>query len=345
MLVLSISNHCCIRVVKQGLALLNNGVGVTFLHNRIANAEMKTILPSMSFWADRNQFIAKLQQFVGVDVMHVHNEPDWMIHVAKATLPEMPVVYDCHDLDSMRMGTASEDEQLAMQWADAYIFPSQSYMRDAAAFHKLPKSKPKAVIYSMCAKAMIVERELPRLGGIVYEGGVLAIPDNAPEINWQRFGYRDYRPVSVALAEQGIPFVMYGANNKFANECLAAGAVWMPKLPYWELLRQMTRYDWGFVGVAAPHPQADKGMPNKLFDSIAAGIPVIVMHHQEAAEFVEKHRLGVVVDSVADIPKVYGEHEKYRKIVQEVRHDLTMESQMENLRQVYSNLLKSEAAA
>lgn len=343
MLVLSISNHCCIRVVKQGLALLNDGVGVTFFHNRVANAEMKTILPSMSFWADRNQFVPKLQQYVGVDVIHVHNEPDWMIHVAKATRPDVPVVYDCHDLDSMRMGEASEDEQLAMRWADAFIFPSESYMRDATAFHKLPKGKPKAVIYSMCSEAMIVEQELPRLGGIVYEGGVLAIPPNAPAINWKRFGYRDYRPVSVALVEHGIPFVMYVASNKFMAEYLAAGAVWFGRLPYWELLRQMTRYDWGFVGVAEPHPQADKGMPNKLFDSIAAGIPVICMHHEEAARFVEKHRLGVVVDSVDDIPKVYGEHEKYRKIVREVRHDLTMESQMENLKQVYGNLLKGKA--
>ena len=40
-------------------------------------------------------------------------------------------------------------------------------------------------------------------------------------------------------------------------------------------------------------------MPNKLFEYTMAGIPVIVSNVQEMANFVEKHHIGIVVDSIS----------------------------------------------
>jgi len=337
--VLSISYHGCIRVVKEGLSLMNAGVPVDFLAARIANQDMQLQLPFISFYETADQFKVKLQMITGVDLYHVHNEPDWIVYKAKAARPEIPLVYDCHDLQSMRSGEATKDEVRAMKAADAYIFPSAAYMEGAVRYHGLPDSKPRDVIYSMCTEAMIVEEQLPRIGGIAYEGGLLAIKDDAPAERKKALAYRDYRPIARGLTALDIPFVVYGANNLFIYEYLKAGAVYISMLPYHILLKELTRHDWGLVGCPVSHPQWEMAMPNKLFEYIAAGIPVIVLHAAECAKFVEKHGIGVVVDRVEDIPKVYEEHEKYRKRVREIRHDFTMESQVPKIKAIYRGLM------
>jgi len=88
-------------------------------------------------------------------------------------------------------------------------------------------------------------------------------------------------------------------------------------------------------------------MPNKLFEYIAAGIPTIVLNAKEAGEFVEKHELGVFIKDINDIPKIYADHQKYRRIVREKRHQFTAESQAEKIVRIYDSIIskKDEAAA
>ena len=343
--VLSVSYHGCIRVVKEGLALLNAGVPVDFMAIRIANREMQVMLPSISFYDRPETYKIKLGH-AKADLLHIHNEPDWLVHVAKEARPDLPLVYDCHDLNCMRLGQAQLDEVLAMKAADAYIFPSEPYMEGAIKYHNLSPDKPKAVIYSMCLDKMIVEgNEMPRVGGIAYEGGMNVLSSDASEEQRQVYGYRDYRPIAEALTGMGIPFIVYSSNNRFMYEYMMAGAMYISTLQHNLLLRELTRHDWGLVGAARPHPQADTAMPNKLFEYMTAGIPPIVLNSAEAGKFVEHHGIGVVVDRVEDIPKVYKEHEKYRKRVQEVRHDFTMESQVPKIKAIYDTLLEGKGKA
>jgi glycosyltransferase involved in cell wall biosynthesis len=85
-------------------------------------------------------------------------------------------------------------------------------------------------------------------------------------------------------------------------------------------------------------------MPNKLFEYLAAGLPILVYGADEVAEFVSKHEVGVVVDKLEDIPKVYDEWPKYKKRVLEKRELFHVDTQAPAIKGVYEKLLGAEQA-
>jgi len=334
--VLSISDHGCIRMVKEGLALMNADVPIDFFTRKIASPEMEAHLSSVTKFNSEETFEAKLRN-LDMNLMHVHNEPDWIVHRAKSIRPEIPLVYDCHDLGCIRTGQSTPDEDLAMKVADAYIFPSQACMQIAEDYHRIQEDKPRAVVQSMCLESMFIDGEMPRTGGIAYEGGVLAFPAGVPDPG--PFAYLDYRPLAVSLTKARIPFTIYSSNNRYMYEYLVSGAVYISRLPYNLMLRELTRHDWGLVGCVEPCSQYDATIPNKLFEYMAAGIPIIVLNADECAEFVMQTGIGVVVNSMDDIPEIYGDNEKYRKKVLEVRGEFTMESQIPTIKALYREVM------
>ena len=345
------SYACCARVVKEGVALMDQGHNVIFIQQTMANWDLLQILPITSFYGNAfshqalpQKCKAKLSLFRDIDLIHVHNEPSWLGYVAKELRPDVPMVFDAHDLNAVRFGKATTDERKSIGACDAVILPSvgyQDYCKKCPAFVKPYKGKqytsisqkPTEVIYSMCNEHAMNVPPLPRIPGIVYQGGV--------SINGN---YRDYRRVAAFLAQHNISFHVYGATMDYIKEYSAAGAICMPTLPYMDLMKELTRYDWGFVGSPVPSPQWHAAMANKMFEYIAAGIPCIVYQADEAADFIMEHELGVAVNSLDDIPGIYDSHEYYRKIVQEKRHQFTMTSQVDKIEALYNTVLNGRHA-
>jgi glycosyltransferase involved in cell wall biosynthesis len=70
----------------------------------------------------------------------------------------------------------------------------------------------------------------------------------------------------------------------------------LPKQPY-DKLRLMTRAaDWGFSLDRPDHGNYLMSLPNKLFDYIHAGIPVVASPMPEVAKIVESHGIGTLID-------------------------------------------------
>lgn len=70
----------------------------------------------------------------------------------------------------------------------------------------------------------------------------------------------------------------------------------LPKQPY-DKLRQMTRAaDWGFSLDRPDHGNYLMSLPNKLFDYIHAGIPVVASPMPEVAKIVESHGIGKLIE-------------------------------------------------
>jgi hypothetical protein len=332
--VLFLSRHCCIRVVKEGLALLNAGVNVYFLQARVQNPEFMRVLPQMSFWDSEAELRDKLAGLTGFDVIHIHNEPSWIGTVAKQVRPDLPVIMDCHDLNSERTGEHNDEEDEMVAAVDGFITPSQGYAQHINEFYS--SYKPVETIYSLCNEDFYWDRfpagdAVPRVPGIVYEGGITA-DDNHPH------PYRDYREVTRQLTGMGIAFHLYGANDRWNAIYQDLGAYTYPLLPYNAMLRSLSRYDWGFVGPGMTHRAFDHCMPNKLFESMAAGIPVIVWKAQEAAEWVKKYNVGVVVNRIEDIAKLTPDMAaEHRKIVRSQK--FTMENQVGKLLKFYEQFV------
>jgi len=331
--VLVLSYHCCIRVIKQYMALMTrDDVTVFHLQHGIANKECLPLLPRCSFYLDQAQLEIKLRMMDDIDVIHCHNDPDWLVEVARRIKPDTPIIHDVHDLASMRDFQVDElidQERRAMAMADAYIFPSQGYAREAKRFHNLPDSKPSKVLYSYCNMEMLLRPALPRIRGIAYEGNLVGT--GAPHT----MHYRDHRYLAQYLTQHNIPITFYGAEGGLAHEYRKIGAICIPILGYANLIENISRHDWCFVGAEEWTKTLQYSMPNKLFESIVAGVPAIVCNSEEAGEFVEEHGIGVHVHSIHEIPEIYERHEELRKNVLEKRHQFLMESQVDELVNLY----------
>ena len=329
MRVVTTAFHNCIRVHKQVVGLSMYDMEVHSLLQHMANGDLRTRYNSLSFFEGPDNYQQKLSLLKDVDLIHVHNEPNWLGTLAKRVRPEIPVVFDAHDLDSVRQGQITDEERECFERLDGFIFPSQGYANICKDLYSLPDEACR-VIYSMCNEYMMVDQPLPRLAGICYEGGIEAVPDGQPD-----FMGRDYRRLACYLRDWGIPFTIFGANGHYLGPYGQTGAICYPPTDYLYLLQEMSRYDWGLIGNEVKCSQRKHAMPNKLFEYMTAGIPIIVINAEEAGKFVEEHGVGVYIEDIEDIHKVYPDHEKYRMTVLAKRHLFTMEKQMPDILSLY----------
>lgn len=326
------SFHCCIRVVKEMIALNKAGVETITLCHHMANADLQSLHQSIVYYTDQYDYRAKLERLRDIQLIHVHNEPDWLGRVARNSRPDLPVVFDAHDLNSVRLGWVEEDEAFVFKHCDGFIFPSQGYY-DLCVSNFGLNPDACAVILSMNSEDHIINVPKARMNGIVYEGGLSApSPEEQGSIDYMA---RDMREVCGLSFRHGIPFVIFGANGEYVNHYVPTGAMCLPPSHYEYMMSELSRFDWGFIGNTKTCSQRKYAMPNKLFEYVAAGIPVIVMNAEECGEFVEKNEIGIHVRSFKELLDRYDEHKRLREIVKEKKSLLTMESQIDEIFKVY----------
>jgi glycosyltransferase involved in cell wall biosynthesis len=76
-----------------------------------------------------------------------------------------------------------------------------------------------------------------------------------------------------------------------------------------KLLRQLTRYDYGWAGLNATRNREHLGiaLPNKVVEYVACGLPVLAFPHEAIKYFIERNRVGIVGKSVGDIARQLAE--------------------------------------
>lgn len=337
MKVVFVSEHCCSRVWKEGVALTKAGIEVVFVQKRIANPNFESMLPSLVYYTNPDQLVDKLYNMRDIDLIHVHNEPDWFGHICKQARPDLPVVFDAHDLFSVRIGKSVPDETKSFQMCDAFVYPSRYYMEHSIELHRVG-DKPNLLLYSMPNSDFIVHNPLPRMDSLCYEGGIrIKEGDEVPEEH-KYHAYRDYREVFKWLTNQGIPLMVFSANPDVLEQYMPTGAFMLPPMEYTALLRNLSRFSWGLAGGPIKHKQWDTAMPHKLFEYLISGIPVITFNAQEVKEFVEEHGIGLALESYEQIPEVYNRHEEFRKVVHEKRNQFVMENHIGKLIKLYMEL-------
>lgn len=340
MKVLFLSNHCCIRVVKQGIALTRSGVEVTYLQHHFPNDDTPYLIAESDacFYKNGSQLQAILRERTDkFDLIHVHNEPHALGSYAKK-FSKKPVIFDAHDLDTTRNGRECKPERDAIECADGIITPSQGYITHVRDWYKIPEDFPIMCVYSFCTHDMVMKvSDMPRMGGVVYEGGASIVTDDMKRNGV--YSYRDWRDASREFYRIGIPFVMFCADPSIGKAYLDTGAAVMMTIPYTAMLNNLSRFDWGMVGCPWPDRTFEAAMPNKMFEYLAAGVPSIVMNAPEASEFAEEHGIGVTVRNVKEIKKVYDKHEEFRKNCLKKRKELLMETQTNDILNFYRTVL------
>lgn len=306
----------CIRVLKQTTALRDAGMHVDLLckdlenHKVLAN-HVENVFYFTSVY-DLREFLAR--RHTEWDIIHCHNEPNDFIAAAIGVCRERPVIYDCHDLSSIR-GVLPEIHAAMERFCFTHA-AGVVHVCDELKKHTYKKfgPHPSLVLHSLPSVKDIAFTPKPKLPGnhVVYQGGLLDLPTD-------RFSYRFYYPIFRRLCEAGIHVHAFRARHNrkeslpFCVELAKSNPYFhlYDPLPYAELIAEISRFQWGLAGFSAEGlPKRsdslfmETALPNKLFDYIVAGVCPVVLNNEPGAALARRLHVGYAAKDVDDFIRI-----------------------------------------
>ncbi len=244
------------------------------------------------------------------DIIHSHNLPDGLTVAAlEVTGGAIPVIHDSHDLQSLRRtpyedGFAELDDPLALErsaveGSAAVVTVSDEMLEEIRSRYRVPL---RSCVFASFATASHLPAVLPppvrAASGprrVVYQG---TLSTNG--------SHYDLRELFVGLVAQGVTLDIYPGRPSPAYVELAEATPGMrcsdPLEPS-KMLGELAAYDFGWAGFNASvnGPHLDTVLPNKLFEYLGCGLPVLTLRHRALERFVGEHGVGLVLDSVDEL--------------------------------------------
>ena len=288
------------------------------------------------------------------DVIHSHNLPDSLTVLANDVAGGLvPVIHDIHDLQSLRRtpyengfpqpADARGLERRAIEESAAVIAVSTELVDEVAARYELPRRTLAFANYAL-------GRDLPRLAPIFEHR-----PGNPPRIVYEgtlstNGGHYDLRDVFKAVVAQGMTLDVYPSRDVPAYyelaESLPGLAVHGTVDPY-RLLRLLPKYDFGWAGFNTDlnRSHLDTALPNKVFEYLACGLPVLTLNHRALRRLLREKGWGISLDRVDDLGAELARRdlEKLRRRVAAARADVTVEANIERVAALYEALVAPTA--
>ena len=276
------------------------------------------------------------------DVIHSHNLPDELTVLALDTV-DVPVIHDVHDMQSLRR-TPYEDgypepkdplalERRAAEECSALVTISPELVAELAARYRLPARVLAYANYALARDLPAVLRPPRPLDGpprLVYQG---TLSTNG--------GHYDLRELFAAIARQGLSLDVYMARVVPEYREIPGIRVHDP-LPAADLLHELGRYDFGWAGFNSGLNGAhlDTALPNKLYEYLGCGLPVITLQHRAMQRMLRDEGVGIALDDVQELAAalVSVDVAALRRRVAERRERYTVEAQIARIAALYRDV-------
>lgn len=342
-----VAGHCCIRVQKMAIPLIEKGHNVHLVGMKIPSfyEQYKTF----TLCNDVGQMIDALKVYArgaDVDLFHCHNEPSWFVSMLKE-ITDKPVILDVHDsylarstpeeaTEALDKGEkhvrVSTEERNNFQMADALVFPGDAFRSLVCNEFKL--EQPALTLPSYVPERFYKYATKDWHGGLVYEGKV-NVPSETKGFN-SGFSYCDYTELAQKTHDMGMDLHLYSARDdeKFRKHYGETAFIHAP-LAFEDLMNAISRHDWGLVGNVAKTREWEVAMPNKMFEYMAAGLPVVSMNAAQCSKLIEEAGVGISVESPEELGERWSEHRELRKQVFKLRKNWTMNAHIHKLEDFY----------
>lgn len=347
MKIVMVSHHSCVRVHKMAIPLLKKGYDVHLVASKWVS--FSDIYKSFGYWLDIEQLRELIKLHAPTtDVFHCHNEPSWFVTMIKE-ICDVPVVLDIHDSFAARVTDEEKteifekegkelvrltaEERNNFQLADALVFPGKDFADIVVNEFKL--TQPKIILPSYVPESLYRYNIQDWYGGLVYEGKV--------QLNFEArhsygFRYCNYIELAKKCKEIGMDLHFYSREDEEFKKEYEPYAVCHDPVVYKEMIKCIARHDWGLVGNVTKTPEWNIAFPNKLFEYIAAGIPVVAINAKQCEDFLTTEGVGISVQSIEELGNRWGEHREIRKKLIKKRMKYSMDNNIEPLEKMYKEL-------
>jgi len=343
-----ISLHCCIRVVKEAIALKNHGYEV---HGILGALAMRDVFDTITIFTDGDS-LQKAVKDSNADIFHVHNEPDWIVPLIKYPAKKKPIIWDMHDPEHLRDNNPKPEETTSVMLADGIVHVSEPCMK---ALHKAYEyNKPECVIHSMVnEKFMPPDNAIipdPSFKSIVYEGGIddtekpviIGEDPSGSDKTLARVNLRYIIDIVKAFCVSGYNFTILCAKNLKNNNYQNAGAFVVKPVPYGQMLLGLRSHGLGLNGSPYNSRLLQYASPNKLWEYISQGVVPVCFNTDESFRLCEQYDIGLKLTSLNNIESQLTEAPQKRKNLLKVRKEFTMESEIPKLMRLYEKVLSNE---
>ena len=172
---------------------------------------------------------------------------------------------------------------------------------------------------------------------IVYEGHL---------DGFQSGGHYDLLEIFKGIARQGINVHIYPSKDNELYKNLAK----VEKLIHYhgrrqpiQLMEELTQYDLGWAGfnTTINSMHTDTVLANKLFDYVAAGLPVLSFPHKSQKRFLESNGLGIIINHPNEFDVLLNSSHlnTLMNSVNKKRFSFTMENQIMKVHEFYQDVM------
>jgi glycosyltransferase involved in cell wall biosynthesis len=357
------------RVLKESVSLIKGGFDVELVATRfdktLPKSEMKegikivrlkvgsfTFLPLnlFLFWTRIVKNYRKEMIFHGNDLYAL--PPAYIIK--KIFNKDAKIIYDCHEHETeagIYIGKpllkffAKMFERLMIYSADAVITVSESIAEDYVDIYGI--SKPKLVLncppYKKYSKKDLFRKELD-IGEnkviFLYQGEYLKGRgvDNLIDI---------FKKLEDKNKDLVLILLVYGDGINSLKDSIkgSTNIYWHDKVPQNIYMDYVVSCDWGIYLMENICKNHDFALPNKIFDYVMAGLPLIVSNLKEMTKFVNKYEIGYLIDPnnedqiIELLEKIKkGDSEKFEQKLEYVSKEYIWEEQEKTLLNIYKSL-------
>jgi glycosyltransferase involved in cell wall biosynthesis len=363
MRVLFLEQQPCIRALKIGVGLRSAipalELGFAYQGKSLTEwygAGDETFDRLWRLTGDARPALAAVLEEFQPELVHSHNLPDALTVLATALVAgRVPVIHDVHDLQSLRK-TPYEDgfpepgdpidlERRAIEGSDALVTVSAELLAEIRSRYKVPG-------HTLVFPNYALRRDLPRL--LAFSEHRVSVPQRLVyqgtlSVNG---GHYDLREIFGALVGTGVSLDVYPNRDVPEYHDLASRlpglTVHKPLSPA-DLLRELPSYDFGWCGFNETLNKAhlDTALPNKLYEYLACGLPVLAFPHRAITHVLKEQGLGIVVESARELGPELARRDlaKLRQRVGAARGRLTVEANIASVVELYEALVAAPRAA